>query len=156
MTHLKAFCFVCIGVAWSLLWVVSGAADETFDLDRGWKFQLGDSAQASKAGFDDQAWRTLDVPHDWAFEAPYARNGAQKANGGYKPGGIGWYRKSFELPDSFAGKRVSIRFDGVYMNSEVWLNGKSLGKRPYGYIAFEYDLTDASGARSQHDRGSSR
>ena len=119
------------------------AAEESVDLNRGWKFQLGDPGQAARADFDDSAWRTLDVPHDWAFESPYARDAAQKDKGGYKPGGIGWYRKSFELPDTLRGKRISIRFDGVYMNSQVWLNGKLLGKRPYGYIPFEYGLNDA-------------
>ena len=142
MTHFKAFCFVCFGIVWSLICVLNGMAEETLDFDRGWKFWLGDSEQASTADFDDQAWRVLDVPHDWAFESPYARDGAQKANGGYKPGGIGWYRRSFTLPESFQGKRIAIRFDGVYMNSQVWLNGKLLGERPYGYIPFEYDLTD--------------
>ena len=141
-TYRKILAVVFVGFTWVLLSPANIAAEESVDLNRGWKFQLGDPGEASKADFDDKAWRTLDVPHDWAFESPYARNAAQKDKGGYKPGGIGWYRKSFELPDSFRGKRVSIRFDGVYMNSQVWLNGKLLGKRPYGYIAFEYDLTD--------------
>ena len=132
--------FVCI--VWPLLWVSTGAAEETFNLDRGWKFKLGDPSQASETEFDDEAWQTLDVPHDWAFEQPYTRNGAQKDKGGYKPGGIGWYRKSLEVPETLRGKRLSIRFDGVYMNSQVWLNGKLLDKRPYGYIPFEYDLSD--------------
>ena len=138
---MKALISVCVCSMWSLFWIASGAAEETIDLNRGWSFHLGDADQAANADFNDSDWRTLNVPHDWAFEAPYDRDAAQKANGGYKPGGIGWYRKSFKLPDSFRDKRVAIKFDGVYMNSQVWLNGKLLGQRPYGYIPFEYDLT---------------
>src|SRR5690606_19997686 len=61
--------------------------------------------------------------------------------GGALPGGMGWYRKRFAVPDDLAGGRLYIDFDGVYQNSEVWINGHYLGKRPYGYIAFRYDLT---------------
>ena len=142
-TSLKTLVVVCFVFAWAVLSAAGVVAEESVDFDRGWKFQLGDNNEASKADFDDKSWRTLDVPHDWAFESPYDRDAAQTDKGGYKPGGIGWYRKSFELPETFRGKRISIRFDGVYMNSQVWLNGKLLGKRPYGYIPFEYDLNDA-------------
>ncbi len=115
------------------------ASRQTTLLDPGWKFHLGDVPEASNSAFDDSAWRALDLPHDWSIEGPFD---AKWASGtGYLPGGIGWYRKAFRLPASAAGKRVSIRFDGVYMNSEVWVNGHSLGRRPYGYITFEYDLT---------------
>lgn len=107
--------------------------------DMGWRFHLGDAAGAWEPGFDDRNWRTLDLPHDWSIELPFD---AKLASGtGYLPGGYGWYRKTFQLPAAPAGKRVSIRFDGVYMNSEVWFNGHALGKRPYGYVSFEYDLT---------------
>ncbi len=106
--------------------------------DQGWKFHLGDVAGASDPAFNDRAWRTLDLPHDWSVELPFD---AKMASGtGYLPGGIGWYRTAPDLA-KIAGRRVSIRFDGVYMNSEVWINGHSLGKRPYGYVSFEYDLT---------------
>jgi len=142
MTHLKILLTTVVFVACLLLGVSNGTAEESVSLNRDWKFHLGEAGGASEVDFADEAWRTLDVPHDWAFEAPYSPDAAQKDKGGYKPGGIGWYRKSFELPDTFSGKRVSVRFDGVYMNSQVWLNGKLLGKRPYGYIPFEYDLTE--------------
>jgi len=117
------------------------SAREVHDFDAGWKFHLGDAPKAEASAFDDAAWRTLDVPHDWAFEADYSPDGAQRDRGGYKPGGIGWYRKTFELPKSWNGKNVRIEFDAVFMNSEVWINGILLGKRPYGYISFDYDLT---------------
>jgi len=120
---------------------VSLSAREIISFDDGWKFKLGDFPMAKAVGFDDTAWRTLDVPHDWAFEADYSPDGAQRDRGGYKPGGIGWYRKTFDLPDAWHGKNIRIEFDAVFMNSEVWINGKLLGKRPYGYISFHYDLT---------------
>lgn len=95
--------------------------------DEGWKFHLSDAPGAQEPGFQDGTWRALDLPHDWSIELPFD---AQYASGtGYLPGGIGWYRKSFRLPSSAAGQRVTIHFDGVYMNSEVWINGHALGKR---------------------------
>jgi len=111
------------------------------DFDGDWRFALGDPAGSEAVAFDDSSWRELSVPHDWAFEADYAEDAAQGPQGGYKPGGIGWYRKSFEMPAEQTGKRVTIAFDAVYMNSEVWINGQHLGKRPYGYASFEYELT---------------
>ena len=115
---------------------------EVVDFDSDWKFSLGDVKDASAASFDDSGWRKLSVPHDWAFEADYSRDGAQKDRGGYKPGGIGWYRKDFEIDSGWSGNRIFIEFDAVYMNSEVWVNGKYLGKRPYGYISFDYEMTN--------------
>lgn len=111
------------------------------DFDHDWRFLLGDPAGAEAIGFSDASWRVLNVPHDWAFEAGYAEEAAQGEQGGYKPGGIGWYRKLFGLPEGWGDKRIGIAFDGVYMNSEVWINGQHLGKRPYGYASFAYDLT---------------
>lgn len=118
------------------------AARDLKPFDSSWKFTLGDPDGAEAAGFGDADWRTLDVPHDWAFEADYAPDAAQADKGGYKPGGVGWYRKSFDRPSSWQGKRVAIEFDAVFMNSEVWINGQHLGKRPYGYISFAYDMTE--------------
>ena len=124
-----------------LLMTGSLSAREVVDFDAGWKFNLGDSPKAKAAGFNDSSWRSLDVPHDWAFEADYAEDAAQTDRGGYKPGGIGWYRKTFKLPQSWRGRNVRIEFDAVFMNAEVWINGEYLGKRPYGYNSFHYDLT---------------
>ncbi|YCM46563.1 glycoside hydrolase family 2 TIM barrel-domain containing protein [Verrucomicrobiaceae bacterium 227] len=126
----------------SLATLVAAAAQRIeIPLDEEWRFALGDHPGAEVVGFSDADWRTLDVPHDWAFEADYAPDAAQTDKGGYKPGGIAWYRKHFDASPEWKDQRVFIAFDGVYMNSEVWLNGQSLGKRPYGYISFEYDLT---------------
>ncbi|OFY69781.1 MAG: beta-galactosidase [Bacteroidetes bacterium RBG_13_42_15] len=109
--------------------------------DNDWKFFLGDSPSASTIDFDDKSWRTLDLPHDWSIEGTVDKNNPMGNDGGYFPAGIGWYRKTFTVPESWKGKHVSIYFEGVYMNSEVFINGKSLGIYPYGYSSFSYDLT---------------
>ncbi len=111
------------------------------NFDTGWFFLKGDPTGAEVPSFDDSGWRGLDLPHDWSIEGPFDKKNPSAAPGGYLPCGTGWYRKTFQLPDSAAGKMVFIEFDGVYMNGEVWINGHRLGKRPYGYIGFEYDLT---------------
>ncbi|MGD8868860.1 MAG: glycoside hydrolase family 2 TIM barrel-domain containing protein [Gemmatimonadales bacterium] len=110
-------------------------------MDYGWKFSRGDPAGAEEAGFDDSGWRSLDLPHDWSIEGPYDQNAPTGGRGGYLPTGVGWYRRSFTLPAESRGRRVTIEFDGVYQNSDVWINGNHLGHRPYGYISFQYDLT---------------
>ncbi len=107
-----------------------------------WKFLLQDESEAFQPGWDDSNWKKLDVPHDWAFEKGVSKNGAQSDKGGYFDGGIGWYRKVFDVPAEWDKKRILIEFDGVYMNSEVWINGHYLGKRPYGYISFRYELSE--------------
>ena len=106
-----------------------------------WKFSLGDVEGASVFTFDDSEWRQLNLPHDWAIEGEFSKDNPSGTGGGALPGGIGWYRKTFVADKAYAGKKVFIDFDGVYMNSEVFINGVSLGKRPYGYISFRYDLT---------------
>ncbi len=106
-----------------------------------WKFSLGDVEGASVFTFDDSEWRQLNLPHDWAIEGEFSKDNPSGTGGGALPGGIGWYRKTFVADETYAGKKVFIDFDGVYMNSEVFINGVSLGKRPYGYISFRYDLT---------------
>jgi beta-galactosidase len=109
--------------------------------NNGWKFNLGNVTGAEKVTFNDASWRSLSVPHDWSIELAFNKNSPSGHGGGCLDGGIGWYRKSFKLPANYAGKRITIQFDGVYMNSEVWINGISLGVRPYGFVNFEYDLT---------------
>jgi beta-galactosidase len=107
---------------------------EVIPLDAAWRFHLGDDAAAKATGFDDSGWRTLDVPHDWSIEGAFNPPPDGEKNGGYFFHGIGWYRKSFTLPASTEGKKVVVEFDGVYMNSDVWINGQFLGRRPYGFI----------------------
>lgn len=109
--------------------------------NKDWKFLLGDIPAASQPGYNDKNWRTLSVPHDWSIEGQFSDTNATTPNQGALPAGIGWYRKTFNIPDSAKGKNVRIEFDGVYRNSEVWINGHYLGKRAYGYSSFQYDLT---------------
>jgi beta-galactosidase len=111
------------------------------DFDGGWKFNRGDVSNAQATSFDDSGWKTLDLPHDWSIELAFNSSSPAGSGGGYLDGGIGWYRKTFTLDASASGKRILLDFDGVYMNSQVWVNGTSLGTRPYGYSTFEYDLT---------------
>lgn len=105
----------------------------------GWKFFRGDLPDGQKPDLEDSQWRTLDLPHDWSIEGPFSKENFSCT--GYLPGGKGWYRKSFVVPENEAGRKVFIYFDGVYNNSEVWINGNLLGLRPNGYISFRYDLT---------------
>ncbi len=111
------------------------------NFDSDWSFIQQDVPEAEKIGFDASKWRKLNVPHDWSIEGAYDKTNLTARGGGYLPSGIGWYRKVFNLDESLAGKKVTIEFDGVMANSEVWINGFYLGKRPYGYISFNYDLS---------------
>ena len=139
----------------------------TTNFDDGWFFLRGDAASAHEAGFDSSTWRKVDLPHDWSIEdlaIQSATNGSEaiwqdcncpetvgpfsrmKSEGegatGWVVGGIGWYRKSFPTPRLPQGGRAILLFDGVYRNSELWVNGTEAGKHPYGYTAFYFDITD--------------
>ncbi len=114
-----------------------GRVISNFNFD--WKFFKGDLPGGQDPTLNDSDWREIDLPHDWSIEGPFSKEYASGT--GYLPGGIGWYRKSFVIPSKYEDKKVFISFDGVYNNSEVWINGAYLGKRPYGYISFQYDLT---------------
>ena len=111
----------------------------SFDYD--WKFSLGDFPKAFRSDFKDDNWRTLDVPHDWSIEGENIQDAPGGGNIGFFPTGIGWYRKNFDVLDFNPEYNYSIEFDGIYMNSEVWLNDVYLGKHPYGYTGFSYELT---------------
>lgn len=111
------------------------------DFGNHWRFLLGDVDSAKKQHFGDSSWRTLSLPHDWSIEGEFNEKNPAGVGGGALPGGIGWYRKSFLLAPDDSSKRIAIQFDGIYLNSEVWINGQSVGKRPNGYISFEYDIT---------------
>ncbi|WP_405468386.1 glycoside hydrolase family 2 TIM barrel-domain containing protein [Streptomyces canus] len=124
----------------------------TVALRDGWRFALvdpggitdptGEYTDAAAPGYDDSGWREVAVPHDWSIElAPTTENGTTSGTG-FFPGGLGWYRLAFTLPPAFAGKRISVEFDGVYMDSYVYCNGTEAGRHPYGYTGFALDLTD--------------
>ncbi|WP_158942807.1 glycoside hydrolase family 2 TIM barrel-domain containing protein [Granulicella sp. S190] len=117
------------------------AADRRTCFDKNWRFLLGDPEGAQSSSFHDNTWRQLDLPHDWSIEGSFDENAPAKGNGACLPTGIGWYRKSFVVPPSGRGRRIALEFDGIYQRSEVWINGISLGFRPYGFIGFSYDLT---------------
>jgi len=114
-----------------------GREVENFNFD--WKFYKGDITDGQNPLLNDSGWRTLDLPHDWSIEGPFSKEYASGT--GFLPGGIGWYRKSFVVPANEKNRKVFISFDGVYNNSDIWINGTWLGKRPNGYISFQYDLT---------------
>src|SRR5213078_1975419 len=117
------------------------AQRQTMSFDRDWRFHLGDVPGAEQPAFDDSRWRRLDLPHDWSIEGAFSEQNPAGVAGGALPGGVGWYRKTFTVPARDSGKVVFVEFDGVYRNSEVWINGQYLGKRPYGYSSFRYELT---------------
>ena len=128
-----------------------GAASRTLDFGQGWRFALvsttgitdptGAYASAPDPGYDDSGWQAVDVPHDWSIELTPVESASTESYNGFLPGGLGWYRKTFTLPPSMAAKRIAVEFDGVYSNSDVYLNGKLLGNHPYAYTGFSYDLT---------------
>ena len=117
------------------------------NLNRDWRFHLGDiplnapHSSPDFMGYDDSGWRRLNVPHDWAIEGDFYASNPAGASGGALPGGIGWYRKHFQLEPNDNHSKYYIAFDGVYMNSTVYVNGHEVGTRPYGYSSFEYDIT---------------
>lgn len=122
--------------------VPNGERRRSLDFD--WRFRFGDIAGAEDPDLDDSDWRRVDLPHDWSIEGTYSEEHSAGALGAFLPTGVGWYRRVIDMdggvPD---GRRVAVEFDGVYMNSDVWINGVHLGHRPNGYVGFEYDLTPA-------------
>ncbi|MEU6258392.1 glycoside hydrolase family 2 TIM barrel-domain containing protein [Streptomyces sp. NPDC047043] len=132
--------------------VAGGSGRRSVALRDGWRFALvnpggitdptGAYANAPDPGYDDSAWREVAVPHDWSIEQTPTTEHGTTSGTGFFPGGLGWYRLAFTLPSAFAGKRISVEFDGVYMDSYVYCNGTQVGRHPYGYTGFAFDLTD--------------
>lgn len=112
---------------------------EVVDFNFDWKFILADSDNFKEIAFDDASWRSLRLPHDWSVESDFIADAPCGPNGGALPGGLGWYRKHFVTPES---ERTFIEFDGIYQHSTVYVNGREVGFRPYGYSSFSYDLTE--------------
>ena len=115
---------------------ISPPVRQLISADLNWKFLLGDPAGAEAADFNDASWRTVNLPHDWSIEGQPDRNSPSGAGEGYFPAGVGWYRKTFTAPASWNGKRISVDFDGVYMDATVYLNGQKLGHIPTVIPAF--------------------
>lgn len=115
-----------------------------FDFD--WRFHRGGAQWAEMPSFNDAEWRKVDLPHDWSIEdipgtsSPFDRDAVGQVSTGFTVGGTGWYRKRFTLPPMLKDKHLYIQFDGVYMNTDVWLNGVHLGTHPYGYTSFWFDI----------------
>lgn len=121
--------------------VFSAVGREIRRLNDGWGFHLGDLADAPALEVAPADWSTVNLPHDWSIALPKDEHATSAGGGGFFPTGIGWYRRTLDVPASWQGQRVSLVFDGVYMNAEVWINGVSLGTHPYGYTPFTVDLT---------------
>lgn len=127
----------CICLVWA---TICQASRVYVDLDEGWLFTKSDPPQAPMPQMDDSDWQQVDLPHDWSIEGPF---GPQFASGtGYAPGGIGWYRRHFQVDPSWQDRLVFVEFDGIYNNAQVWLNGHYMGGRPYGYASFQLELTN--------------
>jgi len=129
-----------------------GSNTRTSSFDFGWHFIKGDPSGADAPTFDDSKWRVLDLPHDWSIEdlpgqikdsiiGPFSKASIGKMGTGYTVGGTGWYRKHFTISAENQNKTAYLMFDGVYMNSDIWINGKHVGSHPYGYTSFYYDVT---------------
>lgn len=121
---------------------LTGSIQDTREanFNEGWKFYLGTSSTAQNPSFDDSSWESVTLPHDFSISQSYTTSG--EAESGFLPGGTGWYRKAFTLPESYAGKRLVINFDGVYSDAYVYVNGTQVGENHYGYTSFAIDISD--------------
>jgi len=120
---------------------MGGHAMERQLWDAQWRFALADSPEMAQLSYDDSAWRVLNLPHDWAIEGNFYVKNPSGAVGGALPGGVGWYRKRLMLTDNNEHSRYVLHFDGAFMNTSVYVNGKLVGIRPYGFIGFGFDIT---------------
>ena len=127
------------------IWIINSCTVESprsrTNFGKNWRFHLSDVPKGEDPALNDSSWRTLNLPHEWSIEGEFSADNPATPGGGALPGGIGWYRKSFLLPEKDRKNKFFIDFDGVYMDSRVWINGHFLGRRPNGYISFRYDLT---------------
>ena len=106
-----------------------------------WKFHKGEITNGQSANLDDSNWQSVTLPHDWAIYDGFSPDALSGGDGAYLDGGIGWYRKTFDIPKEYEGKNISVGFDGISELGKVWINGTYIGFRPNGYASFECDLT---------------
>lgn len=114
--------------------------ERAVDFNADWKFYLGTSDSAQNTGFDDSSWKSVTLPHDFSISQDFAPSG--EAESGFLPGGTGWYRKHFVLPEAAKSKSILLNFDGVYTDAYVYVNGTQVGEHHYGYTAFSFDISD--------------
>jgi hypothetical protein len=128
-------------MAWLSLTAISLYGQVSFGepekINEDWLFRLGDVEDFRTV--DRRRWVKTDLPHDWSVREPLSPIWASCT--GFLPGGIGWYHKTIQVPESRKGEKVYLYFEGVYNRSEVFVNGQSLGQRPNGYLSFMYDAT---------------
>ena len=135
------------GALLALVLAVAPAWGETRSLSQDWLFRAGDVPGAEKPGFDDRDWRLVTVPHDWSImdkangRPPFDPEAPSGQDSGYLPGGIGWYRRHLTLSPTEAARVVRLKFEAVYMDADIWLNGEHLTRHRYGYTAFALDVT---------------
>lgn len=147
-----------VNLTWIIILIILATAcskqdnhQRTISFDDGWRFIKENPKGAENPSFDDSQWRLLDLPHDWSIEdlpnqtpdsisGPFSKAAIGKMSTGYTIGGTAWYRKSFTVDKADQDKKIYIQFDGVYMNSDVWINGKHVGNHPYGYTSFYYNI----------------
>lgn len=118
------------------------AKSRDIDFNEDWRFSRGDHLEAKDAGYNDSNWEMVQLPHDWSIDGPFSEDNPALSRGAWLPTGKGTYRKTFTVSGNKDTNKVFIYFDGIYRNSVLYLNGKKIGYRPFGYIGFEYDLTD--------------
>ena len=121
-----------------------GLGERSVSFNDHWRFYLGDASGAEATAYNDSAWDNVTLPHDYSIDQGFTTAAPAEQESGYVLGGTGWYRKSFTLSEELEGKRISIDFDGVYMNATVYLNGVKLGTHPYGYSPFSFVLPSES------------
>ena len=129
--------FLLLPVLLTFFLTVKAQRQQNFDF--GWKFIMEDSQSFATQGYNDAQWADVQLPHDWNISMKFDR--AAGGSPAYLPGTIGWYRKTFSAPKTYAGKHVTVLFDGIFHQSDVYINGHHLGFQPYGFVSIEYDLT---------------
>jgi beta-galactosidase len=148
----KIIILICFIICFKIVHAQNNEGNRKRPFDANWRFIKDSTISAENPDYNDSKWRIVNLPHDWSIEdlpyqkqdiivGPFDRNSIGQSATGFTDGGTGWYRKKFVSEKSFQHHLITIGFDGVYMNSDIWINGHHLGNHPYGYTPFQYDLT---------------